>query len=309
MMTNIPADEWFARSLEDELQIWKFTNSYALLMGRANAESGPGSYFRAKSDGTVWDAIREETSWLDEQKEPGPFVRLRHSPGQFFPRIARPIIGDPLDKFCLAQARLPDCSNEQRYLRNAQTHLEALVADLAATCRVVEPSKATFEVYGHEIRNLLILAATEVEMHMAGIMVSNGNNEDRKNTTYYVKLAEPLSLRSYSVRFKRYPEVAEIKPFAEWCRDKPTASLKWYDAYNAVKHDRESQFKRASLCNAFEAVAACAVLLVAQFGEAGLSDDLKRSLTVEREPWLIEDCYVVPQQSTTWTPINHLDLR
>lgn len=307
-MTNTPADEWFARPLEDELQIWKFTNSYALLMGRANAEHGPGSCFHAKSGGTVWEAIMEETPWLDEQEVPGPFVPLRHSPGQFFPRMARPIIGDPLDKFSLVQARLPDCNNEQRYLRNAQTQLEALVADLAAICRVVEPSKATLEVYGHEIRNLLILAATEVEMHMAGIMVSNGYKKKRKNTTSYVKLAEPLRLRGYSARFKRYPEVAEIKPFAEWLSGQSTASLKWYDAYNAVKHDRECQFKRASLCNAFEAVAACAILLVAQFGEAGLSDDLERSLTVEGEPWLIKDCYVAPQQSTTWTPTNHPDV-
>ncbi|QHC34603.1 hypothetical protein [Komagataeibacter xylinus] len=308
-MTNTPADEWFARPLEDELQIWKFTNSRALLMGRANTENGPGNCFHAKSGGTVWDAIREETPWLDGLEAPGPFVPLRHSPGQFFPRMACPIIGGLLDKFCTVQARLPDCNNEQRYFRSAQTQLEALVSDLAAICRVVEPSKATLEVYGHEIRNLLILAATEVEMHMAGIMVSNGNKDERKNTLSYIKLAEPLRLRSYSVRFKRYPEVDEIKPFAEWLRDKPTVSLKWYDAYNAVKHDREGQFKRASLCNAIEAVAACAILLVAQCGEAGLSDDLKRSITVEGEPWPIEDCYVVPQQSTTWTPINHPNLR
>ncbi len=250
----------------------------------------------------------EETPWLDEQEVPGPFVPLRHSPGQFFSRMARPIIGDSLDKSSLVQARLPDCNNEQRYLRNAQTQLEALVADLAAICRVVEPSDTTLEAYGHEIRNLLILAATEVEMHMAGIMVSNGNKEGRRNTTSYAKLAEPLRLRGYSACFKRYPEMPEIKPFAEWRNDKTTVSLKWYDAYNAVKHDRERQFKRASLCNAFEAVSACAILLVAQFGEAGLSDDLKRSLTVGGEPWLIEDCYVAPQQSFPWTPANHPDL-
>ncbi len=307
-MTNTPAVEWFARPLKDKIQIWQFTNSRALLMGIANAENGVGTCFNAKCGGTVWDTIREETSWLDGQEVPGPFVPLGHSPGQFFPRMARPIVGDLLNEFNNVQARLPDCNSEQRYLRNAQTQLEALVSDLAAICRVVEPSKATLEVYGHEIRNLLILAATEVEMHMAGIMVSNGNQKTRKNTKSYINLAEPLRLRSYAVRFKRYPELNEIKPFTEWLRDKPTASLKWYDAYNAVKHDREGHFKRASLSNAIEAVAACAILLVAQCGEAGLSDDLKRSITVEGEPWPIEDCYVAPQQSTTWTPINHPDL-
>jgi hypothetical protein len=46
----------------------------------------------------------------------------------------------------------------------------------------------------------------------------------------------------------------------------PTASLSWYDAYNAVKHDRESNFHRSTLENVLNACAALHILQVAQWG-------------------------------------------
>ena len=46
----------------------------------------------------------------------------------------------------------------------------------------------------------------------------------------------------------------------------PAQELKWYDAYNAVKHNREGEFGRAMLRHAFDAVTACAIMMGAQFG-------------------------------------------
>lgn len=299
-MVDNPIDGWFARLIENDCQLWEIARGRAVRMGIAAPEHGLGSYFEAKPDETIWDAIRRETPWLDGQANPGPFVPLSCTPGQFFPRMARPIIGYDFDI-----ARLPNGETEHRYLRSAQTQLEALVANLDAICRVVEPTRLTLGVHGHEIRNLLILAATEAEMHMAGIMVSNGNQSKTLNTTSYVKLADPLKLRCYSVRFQRYPDVPKIVPFSAWNVREPTQSLGWYVAYNAVKHDRECQFQRASLDNAFIAVAACTVMLVAQCGGAALSDNLGRSLVVEAPTWPLADFYVTPQHCSEWTPTNH----
>jgi hypothetical protein len=41
--------------------------------------------------------------------------------------------------------------------------------------------------------------------------------------------------------------------------------LKWYDAYNDTKHDRQQQFKEANFGNLLEAVAGLVVLLSSQF--------------------------------------------
>ena len=42
-------------------------------------------------------------------------------------------------------------------------------------------------------------------------------------------------------------DMGELAPFALWEEARPTGSLAWYDAYNAVKHDRERNFSRATL--------------------------------------------------------------
>jgi hypothetical protein len=303
-MTDSPADGWFVRSVGDDHQLWNIARGRATRAGVTSPERGPGTYFESKPGETIWEVLRRDTPWFDGQIAPGPFVPVDNAPGQFFPRMARPVIGEGL-----GVARLPDGENDRRYLRSSQTQLEALLADVDAICRVVEPSGDTLGVYGHEIRNLLILAATEVEMHMAGVMIANGNAQQRLTTSSYVKLADPLRLRDFSVRFHRYPDVGSVMPFSGWDSQAPSQSLAWYDAYNAVKHDRGGQFARATLANALSAVGACASLLVAQFGDVGLSDELNRSMEVVATPWPLKDLYVAPQHFRDWAPTHHPALR
>ena len=59
----------------------------------------------------------------------------------------------------------------------------------------------------------------------------------------------------------------DLAPFASWNSANSTASLPWYDAYNAAKHDRENSRARANLRAVIDAVAASFILLAAQFGE------------------------------------------
>jgi len=129
----------------------------------------------------------------------------------------------------------------------------------------VQPSERTLVVYGHEIRNLLILAATEAEMHWRGILIANGAPRTTKfSSNEYVKLVEPLKLRDYAINFYDFPDLPPFQPFAGWSREDPTDSLPWYAAYNGVKHNREDEFQRGTLRCAFEAVSANIALLVAQ---------------------------------------------
>jgi hypothetical protein len=119
--------------------------------------------------------------------------------------------------------------------------------------------------YGHEVRNLLVLACTEVEAQWKAILTANHYQATgRFNTNDYIKLLLPLHLADYSARSAQFPWMAAEKPFAGWDASQATGSLPWYDAYNAVKHDREANFSRATLSHAFTAVAACHILLIAQ---------------------------------------------
>src|SRR3984957_18024538 len=97
----------------------------------------------------------------------------------------------------------------------------------------------------------------EVESHWRGVLVANGVkghgvNEDRFTTNQYVNLNAAMRLDEYAVEFPSYPWLPSVRPFAGWgSSGKPTQDLAWYDAYNAVKHNRESEFARATLGHAF----------------------------------------------------------
>jgi hypothetical protein len=112
------------------------------------------------------------------------------------------------------------------------------------------------------------------------------------------------------VSFPDYPWIKPVAPFRGWDDGRPTQTLPWYDAYNAAKHDRENELKGATLRSVFGAVAACAIMIVAQFGEV-FGFDLNRSgrprtfFWIRGGPvWDLADHYAEAFESGNgkWTP-------
>lgn len=197
------------------------------------------------------------------------FHPLPLGPGEYYPRMARP---DSTDRgFCPSPGRTPDGSEESRHSQARSTgQLHAFIEALDQICRVVHPAGDNLNTYGHEIRNLLILACTDVELHWRNILIANGykrkSGDTRFTTKNYVLLLKPMKLDQYVVNLNYYPWMQEIAPFACWSQDQESKSLHWYAAYNQVKHDREGQFKEATLRRAICAVTACFVMICAQYG-------------------------------------------
>lgn len=160
--------------------------------------------------------------------------------------------------------RMNSNSHEQRATSTGQLHV--LITQLERICQVVHPYGRNLKSYGHEIRNVLILACTEVEAHCKNILRVNG--EAGENMHDYVRLAEAMKLYDYEVSANYYPWFDILKPFGGWATlsHSPSKDLRWYAAYNNTKHDRERNFQEATLQRAFDAVAACFVLICAQYG-------------------------------------------
>ncbi len=181
----------------------------------------------------------------------------------------------------------------------------ALRYQLENILRTVHPVADNFGAYGHDIRNLLILASTEVEAHWKGVLAANGVNG--RNTNHYVKLAEPLKLREYAIRLPFYPWLEAVKPFDGWGPNcNPSKDLRWYDAYNAVKHDRENQFKQATLTNALQAVCGCAVMLFAQFGTSGFHyrAEVNSFFELAEVPvWHPSETYILEREGMPYRPV------
>jgi hypothetical protein len=145
--------------------------------------------------------------------------------------------------------------------------LRLLLAKMEDIFESVEPAARNQHVYGHKIRELLLLAATEAEASWAAILKANGYpQKDRLNTTDYVKLLKPMLLDSYRLSLTSYPDFPDFTPLKDWDPKRPTQSLDWYDAYNATKHNREEHLDVATLERAIHAVGATIVMFFAQFG-------------------------------------------
>lgn len=89
----------------------------------------------------------------------------------------------------------------------------------------------------------------------------------RLNITHYAHVSSPLRLSAYEITFRAFPWLPAFRPFATFGTGaNETHVLDWYQAYNGVKHNREGEFSSATLGHSFNALAACVILLVAQFG-------------------------------------------
>jgi hypothetical protein len=294
----------------DYSALWKIDEDGAIRIGIVNAKTAKGCYYEAQSGKSIFEVICSGLSSLYEVSN-FKHHKIELNPGQYYIRMARPndqIIHE-------SPGNNPGAEAYINTIASSLGQLDVLVRQLKNICQVIHPAKTTLLTYGHAIRNVLILAATEVESHWRGILFDNGIIKDKYSTFDYVLLKDALRLDEYSVSFPTYPWLDPLRPFENWNKDRPTGSLIWYDAYNAVKHDREGQFERATLSSAFEAVAACAVLLVAQFSlhpDGWHFSDSHRFFNFNSTPkWGASDVYTYPYEQdwadghVTWTAVQY----
>lgn len=226
------------------------------------------------------------------------FEECRYGMGIFCPRMNFSAGGEgpPVDTYYA------------REWSSAVSAVSVLTQRMAEVFRYVEPSVGSnLHAFGHELRQLLVLGCTEVESSLRAILRANAYSAGAGDRTAdFVKLCKPLRLSEWSVRPTMHPAFPAVAPFRDWDDSRPTQSLAWYDAYNAVKHDRESNFHRATLLNAVTAVAAAYVLLWAQFGKAdqraflGLSEFKAEALP----SFSAGERYVRPFDKGVWVATN-----
>jgi hypothetical protein len=225
------------------------------------------------------------------------FFPLKLSPAQFYPRMARPSSTYFRDN----PGSNPNI--DKVLVETGHGQLMALREQLERMFRTVHPTKKNFEAYGHDIRNVLILASTEVEAHWKGILKANGAGGE--STKDYVRLLPAMKLDECAVALPFYPWLDPVRPFAGWTASLSTQSLGWYDAYNAVKHDRETSFERGTLLDALQAVCGVAVLLFAQFGRTAFHNAREMNSffeLLESPTWDGSEIYPVPSYSGSFTP-------
>lgn len=263
-------------------------------MGVTNPEGHAGCHLKLDGQDSIEIQLRKH---LEKIYPDGTWQvdEMRLAPGEYYPRIVRPSDQHPLD----GAGHHPAYWEYRNELAVMRGQVVNLTRSLDRIFQYVHPDVSNYEVYSHEIRNLLILACTEVESHWRGVMVANGCKQSKFSTKDYVKLCNAMKLPDYAISFEKYPWLPDSRPFVSWgITAKSSQDIPWYSAYNDVKHDREAQFSKSTLSIVMDAVSACMIMLCAQFGKPDAFNndpDLLGFYRMSEVPvWDYRDVYTYP---------------
>jgi hypothetical protein len=166
---------------------------------------------------------------------------------------------------------------DRDYAKNAEHYVRALILiqnDLRSIFEYLEPSDECRPAYSYRIHALFMRACIEVEANFKAILEENVFTPPTGrslNMTDYRKVDATHHLSSYNVMLPIWNGTPQIfTPFDPWksARGLPNPgglSLPWYQAYNASKHNRHDEFKKANFENLVMAVAGLLVLVSSQF--------------------------------------------
>lgn len=222
--------------------------------------------------------------------------------GEYYPMVFRPVLNkDGLENGFL---KYIDSFNEGEnyplygpnytYYKNKLPQFELLIDELTNVFKVIEPLPDNKNTYGHQLRNILILACTEVENLLKSFLKVHGYAKEGNFTiTDYWLANKYLHLSKTYSYFLRYNSWGFANPFEAWEAEK-YVQLPWYAAYNHVKHDREGNFKEATLENAVLSVAAVGIILVTMFGNGNAfwNEKAGKFLSVQYKLFEIDEYYL-----------------
>lgn len=170
-------------------------------------------------------------------------------------------------------------------------------------------------VYGSETRDLLLIACLEAEALFKMLMFENFRSE-KGNIAIYWKISGPAKLPEYELRFPEIPYITSLRPFSAWEGQGASSysPLRWYKAYNDIKHGATEGSTPATLECAMEAIAACFILLSAigmhSLGHAKLTkrvDEAFREAFIldSRPSWSPGESYwMLPGKPLRFNPIS-----
>jgi hypothetical protein len=154
-----------------------------------------------------------------------------------------------------------------RFAQSPEQYVRAfllLLKDIQELFDYVEPADNNLGCYSYRIHALLLRACVEVEANCKAILKENGYSRSGDwNMSDYRKIEKTHLLSSYQIVIPHWCGTqATRSPFSAWSTG---TSLSWYEAYNTTKHDRHSEFSKATFERLIDAACGLLVLLSAQF--------------------------------------------
>lgn len=142
----------------------------------------------------------------------------------------------------------------------------------------IEPADINLSTYSFRIHELILRVCIEIEANFVAILKENGYNKAGDwNMCDYIKVNDTHRLSAYEVKLPVWNGNENIrKPFEAWNTD---SRLPWWNAYNKAKHNRHTEFEKATFGNLTNGICALIALLSAQFEDNDFAPtDMGRSI-------------------------------
>ena len=166
-----------------------------------------------------------------------------------------------------------------------------IIKDYKDLIDYIEPTNDNELVYSHRIYELLLRTATEFEANCKGILLANGYAKRHFNIEDYYKLNKLMKLDKYELTTQLWSPEKTFCPLSEWSTGH---SLKWYRAYNNVKHNRYTNFYEATLENLFNGLCCLVTILAAQIPQCiGYLDGSGLIMTADNDNEIIINNFTI----------------
>ncbi len=159
-------------------------------------------------------------------------------------------------------------------------YLLAIERDLEQLSRYIEFDSKNFHCFSIEIARLLLASAAEVDvvckqlcLKLSGQSKANNIRKYRTEITGAYK-----NIMTFNVEIPRFG--LTFTPWAEW--EKTNEDPEWWIGYNKIKHHRHSEYERANLKNALNAVCGLFVMVLYLYREKAECAELFPALTLLR---------------------------
>lgn len=169
-----------------------------------------------------------------------------------------------------------------------------IIDDLREIFEFVEPSPEGECAFSYRIHALLMRTCIEIEANFKAIFYAHNFNPGprvRLDIRQFRRIDATHHLSSYEVELPMWNGSSRIwKPFEPWHEFRGRTAqpnscvLKWYQAYNASKHNRQHEFRASNLGVLIESVAALLVVVSSQFKSVSF-DARAGYLSLESGPW------------------------
>jgi hypothetical protein len=161
-------------------------------------------------------------------------------------------------------------------------YLLAIERDLDELSRYVEFDEKNFDCFSIEIARILLASGAEVDVvckQICRVVKPESAAENINDYRAEIKSAYP-GIPQFEVLLPRFG--LTLTPWDEWKKDDGVPL--WWTAYNKIKHQRDSEYHRANLKNALNAVAGLFVMVLHLYKDKARAGELVPSPQLLRVP-------------------------